>query len=159
MPELVSTPANILTAQAMYQAGSSTREVAKFLGVSPYTAWAFKHREVIDPTLVHHISKTISDKLLLAASSATDVILDKAMNDELKDEKPIELAKMASICLQSAGAYAALSGAKDTLGAIAAEFGISPSHSASRVTLEQKITVESTTHTPQPVVVVGARHE
>jgi hypothetical protein len=152
MPE-VSTTANHLTAHALFQTGASIRSVAQTLGISPYSAWALKHRDLPDPSLVHHISKTISDKLLLAASSATDVILDKAMNDELKDEKPIELAKMASICLQSAGAYAALSGAKDTLGAIAAEFGIAPSHSASRVTLEQKITVESSQpRTPQPVV-------
>lgn len=143
MPELVSTTANILTAQAMYQTGASVRDVARALGVSPYSAWAFKQREVIDPTLVHHISKSISDKLLLAANSATETILDKAMDGELSKEKPIELAKIASICLQSAGAYAALSGAKDTLSAMAAEYGITGSHSASRVTMEQKITVES----------------
>ena len=143
MAELVSTPGNIATAQAMFQMGSTVRQVAETLKISPYSAWSFKQREAVDPGLVQHLSKTITDKLLLAASSATDSILDKAMNGELKAEKPIELAKMASICLQSAGAYAALSGAKDTLGAIANEFGIGTSHSVSRVTLEQKVTVES----------------
>lgn len=150
-----STLANHLTAHALFETGVSIRSVAKQLNISPHTAWALKHRDIPDPSLIQHISKTISDKLLLAASSATDTILDKAMNDELKDERPIELAKMASICLQSAGAYAALSGAKDTMSAIAHEFGIQSSHSASRVTLEQKITVESASTT---IEAVGKHH-
>jgi len=161
MPEIVSTPANILTAQALFQTGASIRQVATTLGVSPYSAWAFKHRDNIDPALVQHISKSITDKLLLASSSAVDTILDQAMEGKLAQEKPIELAKIASICLQSAGAYAASCGSRDMLGSMMTEFGVVQSHSASRVTLEQKITVEQHTPAPQPVGIdcLGNRHE
>lgn len=152
MPQPVSTLANLATAKALFQTGASIRSVAKTLGVSPYSAWTFKHQDHPAPELVHSVSTTLADRMTLASSAAVDVLLDKALDGKLDEERAIDLAKMSSILAQSAGAYAALSGAKDTMSAMFSEFGISQSHSASRVTLEQKITVEST---PQPVVVNG----
>ena len=156
MPELVSTPASLLTASAMYAAGSSSREVAKVLGVSPATAWRMKHQDILDPVLVQHASKTITDKMLLASTGAIDDLLERAVSGGFKEEKAVDLAKIASICLQSAGAYAAASGQGNTLGQLAAEFGIGSSHSVSRVTLEQKVTVESAS-THASIAVLGEK--
>lgn len=127
--------------------------MARKLGLSPSTAWRLKHQHLLDPDLIQHVAKTIADKTLLCANAAVDTFLDQADNGELSKQTPIQLAKAASVLLQASGAYAALSGARDTFSAIVSEYGITPSHATSRVTVEQKITVESATHsTPEPHV-------
>ena len=146
MPNLVASPtANRLAAQALFQAGQTCRQVAKTLGISAATAWQYKHAELLDPVLVQHVSKTLADKALLSANAAVDVFLDKAESGELAGESPIALAKAASVLMQSAGAYAALSGAKDTLASFVDDFGLSPSHTSSKVTLTKSVSIESNT--------------
>lgn len=144
MPALVASPvANHLAAQALFQSGKSCREVAKTLGISPATAWQYKHAELLDPSLVQHVSKTLADKALLSANAAVDTFLDKAENGELAKESPIALAKAASVLMQSAGAYAALSGAKDTLSQFVDEFGLQPTHASSKLTVTKSLTIEA----------------
>lgn len=144
MPKNIATPAVILAAQAMYENGQSTRDVAKSLHLSPATAWRLKHTAILDPEIVQHASKTIADKLLLSATAAVDTYLDKAQAGELTKERPKDLIRTATLALEGAGQYAALSGAKDMLANAFDTYGIQPSHSASRITLEQKVTVEKT---------------
>ena len=156
MADEVSTVANLATAQAMYEAGHSTRQVAKALHISPASAWRLKQQGNIDPALVGHVSKQLSDRMTLASSAAVDVLLDKAIDGSLKKAKPVDLAKIGSILAQSASAYANLSGGRDMMGTLFAEFNIQPSHSASRMTVEQKITVEN--NPIPPVIEVNPKH-
>lgn len=141
-----SPEANALAAQALYEQGYSCSKVAKQLNVSRATAWRLKHSTLLDPSLIQHVSKTLADKALLGANAAVDTFLDKAENGELAHETPMALAKSASILMQSAGAYAALSGAKDTLSQFVDDFGLQPTHTASKLTI---------TKTQQVVVDLG----
>jgi hypothetical protein len=149
MPELLaSDTANALAASALYQQGKSSREVAQILGCSPATAWRLKHRELLDPALIQHVSQTIATKAMLGANAAIDTLLDKAESDELKESTPAALAKTASILLQSATAYAASSGAKDTFLQMVEEFGLQTSHTSSTLTVTQRVTLTSSTPAP-----------
>jgi hypothetical protein len=127
----------------MVQAGRTEREIVAAVGCVRSTVWKIKHQDLLDPELVDHASRTIANKLLLGATAAMDTYLDKATAGELNKEQPGRLIKMAATALDSYSTYAALSGAKDVLNNMLSDFGVQPSHSASRMTVEQKITVES----------------
>lgn len=141
-----------LSAHSFFAQGLSIRQVANKLGISSSSAWKLKSDDRVDPDAFHLVSKTLANKLLLASSGATDALLDQIEEGKLAEEKPIELAKIASITAQAAGAYSMQSGAADTLSQLMTHYGLEPSQSVSRVTVTQQIAVEST---PQPVVVHG----
>lgn len=141
MPAITTaTDGNILAAQALYEQGASTTEVAKTLKISRASAWRLKHQALLEPGLIQHVSKTLADKALLSANAAIDAFLDQAETGALAKQAPVSLAKAASVLMQSAGAYAALSGAKDTLSSFVDEFGLTPSATSSRLTLTQQVT-------------------
>ena len=131
-----------LVAASLFEQGWSGRKVAKELGISPASACALKHQALLDPSLIHHVSKHISNKLLLVSNGSADELLDRVADGKLKDVKAVDLAKMASIALQAATAYATVSGAKDTISALFSQYGIEPAHSVSKVTMKQEVSVE-----------------
>lgn len=150
MPAVAASPvANHLAIEALFAQGKNAREIAETLGIHRSTVWRMRHQSLLDPSLIQHVSKTLADKALLGANAAVDTFLDKAENGELDKESPIALAKAASVLMQSAGAYAALSGAKDTLSQFVDDFGLAPTHTASKFTITKT----------QQVVVDVARNE
>lgn len=132
-----------VTATALLAQGQSCIAVAKQLGVSRSTVWRLRHQDLLDPELVQHASKSLADKTLLGATAAIDTFLDQAQNGELSKCHPLQLAKAVSVLAQSSGAYAALTGAQDTFAKLAAEYGIEPSHSVSRLTVTKQVSIES----------------
>ena len=145
MPDVApSAVANAVAASALYERGYSSRQVAKELGLSPATAWRLKHQALADPELIRDATKSIANKMVLASTGAMDELLDRVETGKLNTERAVDLAKIASICLQSAGAYSALSGAKDLMSNLSESYGIQPSHSSSRMTFKQELSVEST---------------
>ena len=143
----VCTPANVIVARALAEHGKSTTEIAKELRVSQSSAWRMTKDLSVDPETVQLASKTIADKLLQSANVMADTLLEKAYNGELDKESALSLAKASSIMLQSSGAYAALSGAKDTWLTLQEQFGIAASHSVSRVTVTRQVTTVETAPT------------
>lgn len=150
---VASEQANALVAQSLYEQGQSVRQVARHLGCSPATAWKYKHTALLDPDLIQHASKTISDKALLGATAAIDEILDQAETGQLKHSTPAALAKTASILMQSSQAYAAATGVRDTLASMMESFGLQPSHTASSLTVTQSVSVTVSGSAPAPRVV------
>lgn len=141
MPELAASPiANHLAVEALFAQGKNAREIAETLNISRSTVWRLRHQSLADPQLIQHVSKTLADKALLSANAAIDAFLDQAETGALAKQAPVSLAKAASVLMQSAGAYAALSGAKDTLSSFVDEFGLTPSATSSRLTLTQQVT-------------------
>lgn len=96
----------------------------------------------------------------MAASSKTgvpDTLREKAMQavDAITPEKlgkasPQSCAIVADRLLNRAEAIEGRTNSLDALGQFFGQYGVTPSHSVSRVTLEQRVTVESATLTPQP---------
>ena len=128
---------------SMLDEGQTVRNVAHQLSISSASAGRLRHQALLDPDLIHHANKHLSNKLLLVSNGATDELLDKALNGELKKEKAIELAKIASITAQASVAFATVSGGKDTLSGFMAAIGVEQSHSVSKVTMTQQISVET----------------
>lgn len=150
---MVASPvANHLAVEALFAAGKTARQIAETLGMDRSTVWRMRHASLVDPALIQHVSKSLADKALLGANAAVDEFLDKAENGDLANESPIALAKAASVLMQSAGAYAALSGAKDTLSQFVDEFGLAPTHTASKLTLTKTITVEQSQNNEPQII-------
>jgi transcriptional regulator with XRE-family HTH domain len=155
MPAMVASPvANHLAVEALFAAGKTARQIAETLGMDRSTVWRMRHASLVDPALIQHVSKSLADKALLGANAAVDEFLDKAENGDLANESPIALAKAASVLMQSAGAYAALSGAKDTLSQFVDEFGLAPTHTASKLTLTKTVTIEQSQNN-EPQIING----
>jgi hypothetical protein len=153
MPSMVASPvANHLAVESLFAAGKTARQIAETLGMNRSTVWRMRHASLVDPALIQHVSKSLADKALLGANAAVDEFLDKAEAGELANESPIALAKAASVLMQSAGAYAALSGAKDTLSQFVDEFGLAPTHTASKLTLTKTITVEQSQNNEPQII-------
>lgn len=151
MPELAASPtANLLAATALYEAGKSTREVAAALGIDKTTAWRLRHKTPLDPDLVKSCSKRVSDTLILTATMAAETALDRGFNG-FEGVATKDLVIMAGKALESAGNYAAATGQNSGLGDLLSAFGIERSHSVSRVTMTQSVSIEQAT--PQPVVI------
>jgi hypothetical protein len=144
MQGVATSESTKLVAASLFDSGASVRKVAQTLDISRATAASLRHTELLDPALIHHVSRHLSTKQLLVSDGATNELLDKALNGELKNEKPIELAKIASIMAQSSVAYASVCGARDTLGALASQYGLESSHSVSKVTVTQAVSIETT---------------
>jgi hypothetical protein len=143
MPVVHETPEKLLAVQALAAMGKGDTEIARTLRMDRSTAWRLRHKELLQPELLDHAAKTLANKMILSATAALDSFLDKAEANELGDEPPGALIKMASTAMESASLYAAHSGTSSIVSDLAAQLGIVQSHSVSRMTLEQKITVES----------------
>ena len=154
MPELVSTPGNLLAAKALFQAGKSTREVAAELRISPYSAWALKHKDNVDPESVQQCSKTLADRHTLAASLAIDTVIAQGLDGKFEDMDPLRLAQLSATVLKAAGEYNLSTGAKDLMSSFMNDYGLEASHSVSRITVTKSVSLESEgSQTPQPVVI------
>jgi transcriptional regulator with XRE-family HTH domain len=149
-----------LTVRAKLANGCSIAKVAEELGIGQTTVREIRSDDRLKPELVQLASKQLSNRMLLAANGATEILLDKLDDDELRNEKPIELAKIASILTQSAGAYAQQCGNGNTLSDLLTVYNIQESSSVSKVTLtERRITLESNRSTPQPVDIEAMAHD
>lgn len=138
--------------------GESKLKIARLLKISPHSVRAVA-RDMDQPGYA-----PLSEGIAMAptmtpaspqAPSIPDVLRKKAMQsvDNITDEKlkkasPQACAIVADRLLGRAETIEGRTSNLDALVQIAGQFGLQPSHSASRVTLEQKITVE-TQHTPQ----------
>jgi hypothetical protein len=152
MPDLAySATANVIAAQALYDSGKNATEVASTLGISISTACRLRNQALLDPDLIKHASKTVSDKLTLVASLAADEALEAGITGKFKTIPAKDLTRIAATSLEAAGAHAAASGSNTGFGELSAVYGLEGSHSVSRVTLTKSITVEQSG--PQPVVV------
>lgn len=137
--------------------GESKLRIARLLKISPHSVRAVA-RDLDRPGYA-----PLSDRIATAppmtpdsprAPSIPDVLRTKAMqsvehitDDKLKKASPQACAIVADRLLGRAETIEGRTSNFDALAQIVGQFGITPSHSASRVTLEQKITVE-TQHTP-----------
>lgn len=139
---------------ALIESGIPSKIAARDLKICQATVWRDKHRDLLDPEILAHANKTISDKMVLGATAAMDEFLDQVATGALTLSKPGALVKMASNALEAAGRYSALCGAQSFLKDTLAQYGVEPSHSVSRITLEQRVTVENNSATPQPVVMI-----
>jgi hypothetical protein len=128
---------------ALLQTGHGPSTVAKQLGISRATVWTLRHQALLDPALIQHASKTIADKMLLGATAAMDTFLDKAEEGQLNQCSPSALIKMSATALEASQAYAMACGANSFLKDTLSNYGVEQSHSVSRVTMEQRITVEA----------------
>lgn len=138
--------------------GESKLRIARLLKISPHSVRAVA-RDLDRPGYAP-LSESIATAPTMTtdsprATSIPDVLRTKAMqsvehitDDKLKKASPQACAIVADRLLGRAETIEGRTSNLDALAQIVDHFGITPSHSASRVTLEQKITVESTAHTP-----------
>lgn len=152
----VETSPMTIAVQALAATGMSDTNIAATLQINRATAWRHKHKDLLDPELIAHATKTIADKMLLGATAAMDTFLDKAESNELRGCSPSALIKMSATAMDAARTYTASSGDRSFLGDTLSQYGVSTSHSVSRVTVE-RVTVDTkaSASTPQPVVVSG----
>src|SRR5215831_2765925 len=151
MPEIVSTPGHQLAVQALFDSGQNGTQIAQALGLSVGTVYRLRNQSLLDPDLIRHASKTVSDKLTLVASMAADEALQQSVTGQWAQMPAKDLVLMASKALEASGTYAALGGTNDPLAAIASAYAVEPAHAVSRITVTKQVTVESSA--PQPVVI------
>jgi hypothetical protein len=140
MPRVQSIP---LAIKALAASGMKPLQIAAQLGVNRATVWRHRHDDLLDPALIQHASKTIADKMLLGATAAMDTFLDKAEEGQLNLCSPSALIKMSATALEASQAYAMACGANSFLKDTLSNYGVEQSHSVSRVTMEQRLTVEA----------------
>jgi len=136
--------------------GESKLRIARLLKISPHSVRAvardldrpgyaaLSDSVTIAPTMTSPQAPSIPDVLRTKAMQSVDNITD----EKLKKASPQACAIVADRLLGRAETIEGRTSNLDALVQIAGQFGLQPSHSASRVTLEQKITVE-TQHLPQ----------
>jgi hypothetical protein len=138
--------------------GESKLRIARLLKISPHSVRAVA-RDLDRPGYAPLSGMIAAAPIMTPDSprgpSIPDVLRKKAMQsvdciteEKLKKATPQACAIVADRLLGRAETIEVRTSNLDALSQIAGQFGITPSHSASRVTLEQKITVE-TQHLPQ----------
>lgn len=139
--------------------GESKLKIARMLKISPHSVRAVA-RDLDRPGYAPLSESVTTAPTMtpdsLRAPSIPDVLRTKAMQsvehitpEKLKKASPQACAIVADRLLGRAETIEGRTSSFDALAQIAGQFGLQPSHSASRVTLEQKITVESATSTPE----------
>lgn len=145
--------------EALLLEGQPKQRVARILNISPHVVRAVA-KQMDTPGYA-----ALSEQIALPATkgaaapsgvSIPDLLRSKALQsvDAISEEKlrkasPSACAIVADRLLGRAESIEGRTNSLDALATIAGAFGISSSHSVSRVTLEQKVTVESSTkHQP-----------
>jgi len=130
--------------KAMLANGDSIAHIARELDLNRQSVAKYRHSDLLDPDYLDHIDKTLASKAKVAADAMISTILDQAESGELAKAAPTSLAKGAAVMIQSASALTALKGATDTISDLLQNYGVQASHSVSRLTMEKKVTVDST---------------
>lgn len=94
---------------ALLDTGISSRKAAKIAGIGRTTLTRIRRQQkkmgqdatALNPKHVALVKATIRDKFLLAGNAAVDILTHDPA--KLQDSTALELAKVASICLENAG--------------------------------------------------------